>query len=208
MSKFNYREGQKVNGLTFINEIQQKKNHRYAIWKCYCGKQFTTKIESVRNGHTKSCGCYHIKQTKIRSITHGLKKHPLYSVYTSMKNRCLNSNNHAFKYYGARGITICDEWQNDIKAFIEWGEKNGYQKGLTIERIDNNKGYCPSNCTFATVAEQSHNRRSTKLDWAKVNEIREMRQGNSKILQREIADIYGVSKATINRVIKNINWII
>ena len=75
-----------------------------------------------------------------------------------MKDRCYNPKNTDWKYYGGRDIKICDEWLNNVEAFIDWGKANGYEKGLTIERIDCDKGYSPDNCTFVTIVEQQYNR--------------------------------------------------
>lgn len=94
---------------------------------------------------------------------HGLTKHKLYTVWGNMLDRCNNTANKAYKDYGARGITVCKEWREDFMTFFTWAMKEGYKKGLTLDRIDNNKGYNPMNCRWATVKEQSNNRRSNHL---------------------------------------------
>ena len=86
----------------------------------------------------------------------------LYGVWESMKSRCENPNREKFKDYGGRGIEICDEW-HDSWSFVKWALTNGYQKGLQIDRIDNNKGYSPDNCRWVTPKQNSRNRRNTKL---------------------------------------------
>ncbi|MBQ1790821.1 MAG: hypothetical protein II008_11615 [Oscillospiraceae bacterium] len=91
--------------------------------------------------------------------THGLSKHPLYHVWLNMKSRCSNPNNHKFELYGKRGITVCKEWASSFMAFYTWATANGYEKGLSLDRIDNNEGYCPENCRFATAEQQNQNRR-------------------------------------------------
>lgn len=90
---------------------------------------------------------------------HGLSKHPLYSVWEYMKARCYNKNTIRYNNYGGRGIRICDEWRNIPKAFIEWGLSNGWQKGLQIDRIDNDGNYEPSNCRFVTNRKNNLNKR-------------------------------------------------
>lgn len=208
MSKKIYTKGQEINGLTFLKELELSKTRkRNALFQCFCGMKFKSQIGSVLSRKICSCGCYRIKQLKIRRTTHGLSNHPLHSIWRGIKNRCLNSNYYFFKYYGGRGITICDEWKDNFKSFYDWAILNGYKKDLSIERINNNKGYFPANCTFATMAEQSHNRRSTKLDWIKIKEIRKIKQNNPQILQREIADIYEVTQAAIGDILKNKTWI-
>lgn len=201
--KIIYIKGQNVNGITFIEELPERKNNRRARWMCFCGTEFESHIGHIRSGHTNSCGCYHRKLLKINKITHGLRSHTLYIVWANMKGRCYNSNDISYKSYGGRGIKVCKDWLEDFKAFYDWAIQNGYKKELTIERIDNNKGYFPANCTFATRAEQSQNRRSTKLTFEKVNEIRAM---EGTMSQREIGEIYTVSQITIGEILRNETW--
>ena len=90
-------------------------------------------------------------------------KNRLNNIYWGMKKRCYNPSNQNYKYYGARGITICDEWKNDFKTFKNWALQNGYSDRLTIDRIDTSAGYSPINCRWITQKEQCHNRRSNRL---------------------------------------------
>lgn len=87
----------------------------------------------------------------------------LYGVWTNMKTRCYNPKGTYYKDYGGRGIVLCDEWKTDYAAFRAWAIKNGYKHGLTVDRVDNDRGYSPSNCRFVTQAEQAKNRRNTRL---------------------------------------------
>ena len=88
---------------------------------------------------------------------HGQKKTPLYRVWCAMKERCNNPHNKRYERYGGRGITVCDEWAESFESFRTWANANGYEKGLTIDRIDNEKGYGPDNCRWATRAQQNRN---------------------------------------------------
>lgn len=87
--------------------------------------------------------------------------HPLYKIWRGMKKRCNNPNYVGYKYYGARGIRVCDMWESSFKDFYDWSISNGYVSGLQIDRIDNDGGYCPDNCRFVTPAENAQNRRSS-----------------------------------------------
>jgi len=96
-------------------------------------------------------------------IKHGKYGTRLYTIWSKMKARCLNINNHVYKYYGGRGISICKEWLENFIAFYNWSMVNGYADNLTIDRIDNNKGYSPENCRWTTQKIQSRNTRQNKL---------------------------------------------
>lgn len=89
---------------------------------------------------------------------HGLSETRVYSIWRNMKTRCYNSKVEYYKYYGAKGIIVCDEWKNDFKSFYNWAGWNGYEKNLTLDRINNDGNYEPENCKWSTPAEQAMNR--------------------------------------------------
>lgn len=130
-----------------------KRKYRFGIYKCSCGIEFKARTNTVVSGHTKSCGCHKIKV----STTHGMTKHILYSVWHDMINRVFSKKNKSFKDYGERGIKVCERWQN-VANFIE-DMYPTFQKGLSLDRINNNGDYEPSNCRWATKEVQIRNRR-------------------------------------------------
>ena len=131
----------------------------YGLFECqYCKKEFETNIQSVRRGHTKSCGC----QKCTGLITHGVTKHRLYYIWFGLVDRCTNPNHNRYKDYGGRGITVCEEWL-DVKNFIE-DMYPSYMEGFTLDRIDNDKGYSPDNCRWADATTQAINKRIKKTN--------------------------------------------
>jgi hypothetical protein len=121
---------------------------------------------------------------------HGKRKTRLYRIWSNIKTRCLNSNDPHFERWGKRGITICDEWKDDFQSFYDWSMSHGYSDDLTIDRINNDGNYEPSNCRWVSVAEQARNKRTsviisykgktqTAAQWAK-----ELRTGHDTIRQR------------------------
>lgn len=159
---------QKFGRLTIIREIEPKigndgKKVRYVECLCECGKICHVRFHALKRGRVKSCGCLS-SETTIKYFTkHGLaNKHPLYAVWKGIKGRCTNPKSHAYKDYGGRGINICDEWICNFETFFNWCLSNGWEQGLTIDRIDNNKGYYPDNCRFVNIITQARNKRNNR----------------------------------------------
>ena len=135
------------------------------MWKCRCdcGKETVVAMGHLRSGHTKSCGCVLRESASRRQKTHGLTRTRLYSIWSNIKCRCENPKSPNYERYGGRGITICEEWGRNFEPFKEWAFANGYKDDLTIERKDNNAGYTPENCRWATAKEQGNNKRNNHI---------------------------------------------
>lgn len=153
--------GQRFNRLVVIEFVEKRGLNAY--WKCVCdcGIVKTLRGSNIKSGHTKSCGCLH-KEVVIKALTkhgHNTRKRtsPTYSTRYAMINRCSNPKANKYKYYGGRGITVCDRWLESFENFLEdMGER---PPGTTIDRIDNDGNYEPSNCCWATPKQQVQNRR-------------------------------------------------
>lgn len=136
--------------------------------KCDCGNETVVRHGCLQGGHTTSCGCYHKEKFGDINRTHNLSnKSHLYSVWKNMKDRCYREKCKSYKNYGGRGISVCDEWRNNYKAFYDWSIENGYKEEqtsggvniLSIDRIDVNGNYEPSNCRWVTPDVQAKNKR-------------------------------------------------
>ena len=163
MSKVNDLTNKKFGRLKVIEHYGSNKNGR-ALWlcQCDCGNKKVVLGNSLLNNATVSCGCYNSEQAKKRRTKHSMSYSNLYKVWGGMKTRCYNKKFIYYCNYGARGITICNEWKTNFIAFYNWAINNGYKEGLTIDRIDNDGNYEPSNCRWITRAEQNRNQRKTK----------------------------------------------
>lgn len=143
-------------GMKYPREASRRKS-RYGLYRCeQCGTDFETIIlnaEKVEVIKCKSCS----------QKTHGQKGTQLYKHWEYMKSRCNNPNTANYKFYGGKGITVCNEWDNDFMLFKEWSEANGYIEGLTIDRIDPNKNYEPSNCQWITLHENIKRSTSSRM---------------------------------------------
>lgn len=155
--KLQYNSGDRYGQVMLTGKAYLKDGMRMVEYICDCGNIRWGLLYSLRTGHTKSCGCLHKKGSKPK---HGLCRHPLYNTWKDMKQRCYNVNYTDYHNYGGRGIFVCSEWIDNAEAFIKWAELNGYQEGLTLDRIENDKEYSPNNCRFSTRGVQNRNKRT------------------------------------------------
>ena len=173
-----------------LKVLRRMPNDKYgsARWECLCacGKRFVTTGAAIRSGHAKSCGCLQRKTAGQLNRTHGGSRTRLFRIWTSMRYRCENELLASYKDYGAKGITVCKEWQ-DFALFREWALSHGYSDELTIDRLDNSKGYSPENCRWVTRVEQNQNTTRTH----RIN------YNGAFITAAEAARIVGVSRSTV-----------
>jgi len=163
MGKFYDITGKKYGRLTVLKRVPNL-SERTTRWlcQCDCGKLHEVNKNNLINGKVKSCGCMALELmigNKYRE-THKQSYTRLYYIWQGMKQRCYYEKEPSYLYYGACGITVCDEWKN-FEPFYRWALKNGYSKDLTIDRKNNSKGYSPENCQWATVIEQNRNKTNT-----------------------------------------------
>lgn len=192
MGNFIDLTGNRYGRLTVIERVQNAKRTKWRC-KCDCGNIKEVYSFNLMAGKIKSCGCLRqetaaILASNLSRTTHSQSKTPMYKVWAAMKDRCFNKENSEYHNYGGRGITVCEEWKNDFKEFYDWSIKNGYKQGLSIDRINGDKNYCPENCRWTTAKVQGNNTR--RNHWIEYNgEIHTI---------AEWADIKGIKYNTLN----------
>ena len=207
MNKINVCEGTVFGKLTVIKELPASKKRRRVLCKCLCGnyKIFDLYELTRKTQPAQSCGCLNreingirlAKMNHERAVNKSQKEKEYFKQRKRLRNirhciieRCYNPSADSYKYYGGKGITVCDEWLNSIDNFVLWSLSYGYKDGYYIERIDNKLPYCPSNCTWETPKKQAnHTSRNIYID---------SKDGNTKTAS-EWAEIYNLPVHTIRR---------
>ena len=198
---------------------------RKPIWNCICkcGKSILRDSWSIKSSHPKSCGCY-VQTRRGNNINHayhtkhGLaNNHPLYGKWQNMKQRCYNKNNPDFQCYGGKGISVYSKWKDDFKVFYDWSLKNGWELGLSIDRIDSSKNYSPDNCQFLTDSNNSkkvfkdnpslHRGEKHKSSTITEDIVREIRNLYlEKVSQSTIMSVFNISRNIAYQIKYNKTW--
>jgi len=207
MTNLRIKIGEKTNRLTLISYEPKNGKHYMGKFICDCGNNITTRIGRVKTNSCKSCGCL-AKETasmlckKLISVTHGITQdkssieYRLYNVLNSIKTRCYNAKSREYKWYGSRGINLCEEWRSKPSSFIEWALANGYQKGLHIDRINNDGNYEPNNCRFVTSKVNMNNTSKNVL----------LTYRNETLSVTEMAEKYNINIGTFNSRLFRSKW--
>lgn len=198
-----YIKGDKVGSCIFLEYAGYKmqpngRQKRLAKFKCECGKEFITTLSPIKRGIIKSCGCYNTKRRSETHTKHGLYKHPLYAQWRDMKDRCNNSNLIWYYRYGGRGIKVCEEWSSSVLSFYNWAMDNNWKRGLSIDRIDNDGNYEPSNCRWSTASQQARNtRRNVIIEYK-----------GKKFCLADLCNQFNLNYSTIHNRINRLGWTI
>lgn len=194
--KIPIKVGDRFGRLFVVSNPIRRNNAMVYECVCDCGNVSYVARNNLKSGNTKSCGCYKAFMTGKRSRTHGKSQTLLHHKWRGMKDRCFNPNNIEFKNYGGRGITVYPEWVHDFSAFYKWSMKNGYKESLSIDRIDVNGNYEPSNCRWVDRDVQSNNKRTSFL----------ITYNGQTLTVTQWSKIVGIDRRTIADRIKRFGW--
>lgn len=190
MKKLIITNGSRFGRLLVIAELPKipESPSRRILCECDCGNTVVTSPNSLTSGNTKSCGCFFKDKHRLLKTTHGksLSRFGLYTRWRNMKKRCYNSKDYSYRWYGAKGIFVCEEWRHSFSSFEQWSINNGFKKGLTLDRIDSLGPYCPENCRWI---EKSANSAKANID-----------SGRAKIITYQDRTLNALQWATILKI--------
>ncbi len=184
--------GQRFGMLTVVCKDHKGSDGKwYYKCQCDCGNTAIVRSNALTTGNTKSCGCQ-----KGNRHTHHLSKTRLYGIWVGMRDRCNNPRNPAYVRYGGKGVCVCKDWDCDFFSFRKWALQNGYSAELSIDRIDVNGNYEPSNCRWATAKEQADNKTCNIL----------ITIGDRTQNLQQWCDEYGIKRNTVNTRVRLCGW--
>lgn len=191
--------GRKFGRLTVIQRAENritKGGQSITMWRCRCdcGNEVIVYSQNLKREHTQSCGC--IQKEKPAHYKHGYSHTRLGKIYDNMKDRCYNPNNENYRIYGGENKTICDEWLRDRQSFFDWAMANGYADNLTIDRVDNSKGYSPDNCRWVDMKTQCNNRRSNCY----------IAYNGKTYTLKELSELYNIPYDKLKQRINKLHW--
>lgn len=191
------KAGEKFGRWQVLKEVSPHptSGNRMIYCQCQCGSLATVRLADMVTGRSKSCGCISIERT----TTHGLSSKRLYVIWKGMLARCYKPTNDSYSRYGARGISVCEEWK-DVAIFVTWAESNGYKDHLSIDRINSDGNYYPDNCRWVTIKKQQNNKSSNRIlehDGKKLNIAQwgELLSLNRRTISNRLRMGWGVSRA-------------
>lgn len=169
--------------LIVLKRVENQGHNPCWLCRCDCGNFKIVQSSMLTTNRTTSCGCEWKERLRKNKTTHNETHTRLYQIWRNMKARCFNTKNVSYEYYGARGIIVCEEWTKSYKSFRNWALDNNYSDILTIDRIDVNGNYEPSNCRWITNLEQQHNKSNNQFltykdktycisEWSKITGIK------------------------------------
>lgn len=186
--------GMRFSRLIVVSQYEKRNENGELLWvcKCDCGNTRLSISGSLVHGGNKSCGI-----CKITYVRRGESNKRLFVIWSGMIARCYNKNSYSYIWYGAKGISVCDEWKLDYMSFKRWSEMSGYSDDLTIDRFPNKSGnYEPSNCRWSTMKEQQNNRSNNKT----------YEHNGVKLTVSQLSDKYNLSMSCIYQRIKKLGW--
>ena len=197
MPKIYRLEGEKFGKWCVIEQSRiDQRGEKIYLCQCDCGTIREVRSSHLRSGASSSCGCFANALTSERSKTHGMSNSRIFGIWSGMRTRCNNSNDYHYKWYGARGIKICSEWMDDFQVFYDWSMNNGYSDDMTIDRIDPNGNYEPTNCRWISRKEQMCNTRRNVL----------LTYGGKTMCAKEWSKVTGINDRTICYRKNKLGW--
>lgn len=205
--------GQQFGRLLVLEMVREPGKDARVRCRCECGAETTVLAYNVRNGNTSSCGCIAREGAAARGLviapiigaanrTHGMRGTRTYVSWLDARKRCHSPQNKRYAYYGGRGIAVCDQWRDSFESFLaDMGE---CPPGLTLERLDNNKGYEPGNCVWATKEQQARNRRCNKATPDIVRQIRARDAAGEP--RKALAAEYGMALSNVQAIVSRQTW--